>query len=94
MPVVDEIAAEYQDRVRFIAVAGRSDLAATSDVANRLISNVEWGLGDPIWDLYEVPYQPVTFLITGDDIVFETFAGVPYGADELRGRIDALLATS
>ncbi len=92
MPVVDEIAAEYGDRVRFIALAGRSDFDTTAAEAERLFSNLEWGLDDDVWDLYEVPYQPVTFLITGDDIVFERFAGVPYSPDELRSRLDELLS--
>ena len=63
-------------------------------MANQLMSNIEWGLDDSLWDLYGVPYQPVTFLITGDDIIFERFDGVPYDPDALRQRIDALLATS
>jgi hypothetical protein len=94
LPVVDEIAADYGDQVRFVAVAGRAGLSETTDIADRLISNLEWGLDDSLWDLYGVPYQPVTFLITGDDIIFERFDGVLYGPDELRERIDALLATS
>lgn len=92
MPVVDAVAAEYGDRVRFVAVAGRSDLDSTAAEAERLFSNLDWGLDDSIWELYGVPYQPVTFLITGDDIIFERFDGVPYGADELRERLEALLA--
>lgn len=91
MPVVDQIALDYQDRVRFVALAGRSDFESTAARADDLFSNLEWGLDDSVWDLYEVPYQPVTFLITGDDVIFERFAGVPYGPDELRARIDALL---
>lgn len=75
-------------------MAGRSGLSDTADVAEQLVSNLEWGLDDSIWDLYGVPYQPVTFLITGDDIIFERFDGIRYGPDELRERIDALLATS
>ncbi len=94
MPVVDEIAADYADQVRFVAVAGRSGLAETAEVAGQLISNIEWGLDDSIWDLYGVPYQPVSFLITGDDIVFERIDGVLYGPQELRQRLDALVATS
>ena len=95
MPVVDEVSADYQDEVAFLAVAGKSDLPPTADVAGRLLTdNVPWGLDDSIWDLYGVPYQPVTFLITGDDIIFDRFDGIRYGPDELRQRIDELLATS
>ena len=92
MPVVDEIAADYGDRIRFVAVAGRSDLDSSAAAADSLFSNLDWGLDDSIWDLYGVPYQPVTFLITGDDIVFERFDGVRYSEEELRGRLDALLS--
>ena len=88
------IAADYADEVRFIAVAGRADLESTAARAEELFSNLEWGLDDSAWELYQVPYQPVTFLITGDDVVFERFDGVPYGTQELRDRIDALLATN
>lgn len=86
------MAAEYGDRVRFIAVAGRSDMDSTAAAASTLFSNLEWGLDDSVWELYGVPYQPVTFLITGDDVIFERFDGIRYGPDELRERIEALLA--
>ena len=78
MPVVDQIAEDYQDRVRFVAVAGRSDLESSAAAADALFANLEWGLDDSVWDLYGVPYQPVTFLITGDDIIFERFDGIRY----------------
>jgi hypothetical protein len=86
------MAAEYGDRVRFVAVAGRSDMDSTAAVASTLFSNLEWGLDDSVWELYGVPYQPVTFLITSDDVIFERFDGIRYGPDELRERIEALLA--
>ena len=92
MPVVDEIAADYGDRVRFVAVAGRADFESSAAAADALFTNLDWGLDDSVWDLYGVPYQPVTFLITGDDIIFERFDGTPYSEDELRQRLDELLA--
>lgn len=91
MPVVDEVAADYQDDVRFVAVAGRAGLDETAERANELFALLDWGLDDGIWDLYGVPYQPVTFLITGSDVVADTWAG-PLEADEIRSRLDALVA--
>ncbi len=35
-----------------------------------------------------------THLVTGDDVIFERFAGSPYSGEELRARVEALLATS
>ena len=92
MPVVDTIAAEYGDQIRFVAVAGRSDMESTASRAAELFSNLAWGLDDSVWSLYDVPYQPVTFLITGDDLIFERFDGVRYSPEELRDRLEALLA--
>ena len=91
MPVVDEVAADYEDEVRFVAVAGRADLNSTADRADALFSRLDWGLDDAIWDLYGVPYQPVTFLISGTDVVVDTWAG-PLEADEIRDRLDTLVA--
>jgi hypothetical protein len=91
LPVVDEIAVDYGDRVRFVAVAGRADFDRTAARAGQLFSNLDWGLDDSVWDLYSVPYQPVTFLVTGDGRVFERFDGAPYSPEQLRERLDALL---
>jgi hypothetical protein len=91
LPVVDEIAADYADRVRFVAVAGRASYDKTADRAAGLFSNLEWGLDDAVWDLYNVPYQPVTFLVTGDDIVFDTWPGLR-AEEDIRAQLDALVA--
>lgn len=90
MPVVDEVSADYQDEVAFLAVAGKSDLSPTADVAGRLLTdNVPWGLDDSIWDLYGVPGQPATVLIAQGVIVDMWFGAQ---SDEfLRERIDNLI---
>jgi hypothetical protein len=90
LPVVDEVAADYDDDVRFVAVAGRGSLEDTAAEASALFSRLDWGLDDAIWDLYGVPGQPVTFLITGSDVVADTWAGA-LGEDEIRSRLDALV---
>ena len=91
MPVIDAVAPDYADRVRFIAVAGRSDLAATQARADELLSNTEWGLDESIWDLYGVRGQPVSFLITGNDVVVGNWFGAA-GEDALREALDELVA--
>jgi thiol-disulfide isomerase/thioredoxin len=91
LPVVDALAREYGDQIAFVAVAGKSDLAATAAEAERLFSPaISWGLDDSIWDLYEVPYQPASFFITGNDIVIERRAG-PVSEDEMRDLFDELI---
>ena len=91
LPVVDALAQEYGERVAFVAVAGKSDFATTEQEANRLFSPfVVWGLDDSIWDLYQVPYQPASFFITGDDVIIESYAG-PVPEDEMRAWLDELV---
>ena len=91
MPVIDEVAADYGDQVVFLAVAGRADFDVTAQRADELFSErLLWGLDDSIWDLYGVPYQPVTVLISGNDVIVDTWAGA-LGESDLRNRIDAFL---
>ncbi len=75
-----------------MAVAGRSSLDRTAAAADRLFSsNLAWGLDESIWELYGVFGQPVTFLISGDDRVIDSwFGGLP--AADIRDRLDALTA--
>ena len=91
MPVIDAVAPDYADTVRFIAVAGQSDLEATRAEAEKLLSNVEWGLDDSVWDLYGVRGQPVSYLITGNDIQVANWCGAA-GEDALRAALDELVA--
>ncbi len=91
MPVIDSVAPDYADKVRFIAVAGQSDLGSTETRAAELLTNVEWGLDDSIWDLYGVRGQPVSFLITGNDIVVGNWFGAA-GEEDLRKALDELVA--
>jgi hypothetical protein len=91
LPVVDRVAGDYQDEVTFLAVAGRSDMAATAERAPELFSdNLKWGLEPVIWDLYGVPGQPATVLITRGVIVDQWFGALD--ESELRDRIDRLVS--
>ena len=91
MPVINAVARDYADEVRCIAVAGRSDFDATEARALELLSNVDWGLDDSIWDLYGVRGQPVSFLVTGSDVIVDNWFGQK-GEEEMRDALDELVA--
>ncbi len=70
--MIDAVASDYQDTIKFVAIAGRSDLEPTAQRAEELLTgNVVWGFDESIWDLYEIFGQPASILITGDDILVE-----------------------
>ena len=93
MPVIDRVARDYLDEVRFIAVAGRSDLSTTRARAEELFHSLDWGLDDSLWELYNVPYQPYSVLISGNDVVVAEWFGAVDEA-ELRSELDRLVATT
>lgn len=97
MPVVDGLAAEYGDRVDFVAPAWKSSFEATEARANELFQSGEitWGLDEEeeIFSLYDVPYQPVTVLIAADQTVVDAWAGLR-PEDEIRVALEDLIALS
>ncbi|HUG32928.1 MAG TPA: hypothetical protein VMM14_08550 [Acidimicrobiia bacterium] len=97
MPVVDSLTAEYADDVDFVAPAWRSSFEATQERADQLFQSglVMWGLdeNEEIFELYGVPYQPVTVLIAGDGTVVEAWDGLR-AESEIRTALDALIALS
>lgn len=94
---MDALAAEYSDRVDFVAPAWKSSLEATRERAGELLPSGEimWGLDEDqdIFAKYGVPYQPVTVLIADDGTVVETWPGMR-PQDELRQSIEELIAIS
>ncbi len=95
MPVVDAIAPDYTDDVTFLAVAGRASLEATTPRAAQLLPSgaVLWALDDSVWSTYEVFGQPVTFAITADGVVADTWFGLRSEAD-IRSTLDLLASTA
>ena len=98
MPVIDRLAAEYADRVDFVAPAWKSNFELTAERAAELLPSgrIMWGLDPKPWEIfaiYGVPYQPVTVLIAGDRTVVESW---PYTRpeDEIRAALDNLIALS
>lgn len=93
MPVIEQLATEYSDRIDFVAVAWRSDLDSTAEVAASLIPSgaVQWGLDESqeIFAAYGIPYQPWTVTIV-NGVEVNRWAGV-LGEDAIRAELDALL---
>lgn len=97
MPVVDQLAAEYSDRIDFVAPAWKSSFALTEARAEELFDSgqILWGLDDDedIFQLYGVPYQPLTVLIAADRTVVEAWPGIR-DESEIRAALDGLIALS
>ena len=52
---------------------------------------VLWGYSDELWDLYGVSYQPVSILISSDDVIVNQWFGAA-GEQQLRAALDELRA--
>lgn len=97
MPVIDKVSADYADDISFLAVAWKGTEEATRARAGELIPSgrIPWGLDaeENVFQLYGIPYQPASVLITHDGIVLNSWAGA-VGEDQLRTELDALAATT
>jgi hypothetical protein len=97
LPVVDGLAAEYSDRVDFVAPAWKSSFGATESRAEELFQSGEimWGLDEEeeIFIAYGVPYQPVTVLIAADRTIVEAWDGMR-PEPEIRAALDDLVELS
>jgi len=97
LPVVDSLAAEYSEHVDFVAPAWKSSFELTQARASELFQSgqIQWGLDadEEIFQLYGVPYQPVTVLIAGDQTVVEAWDGLR-PAEEIRAALDDLIDLS
>lgn len=91
MPVVDRVAADLGDRVRFLAVAGRSTQELTAERAGELFSHLDWALADDVWRAFDVPYQPVTVLLSGgaDKVEVDRWFGA-LSEEDIRSRVERL----
>ena len=97
LPVVDRVAADYADRVDFVAPVWKSGEAAAIEAAATLFRSgqIKWGMDNEevIFGLYGVPYQPVTVLIATDRTVVEAWPGVR-SESQIRSSLDDLIALS
>lgn len=94
---MDALAAEYADRVDFVAPAWKSSLEATAARAAELFASGEimWGLDEDedIFAMYGIPYQPVTILIASDRTVVDMWPGMR-PESSLRQSIEELIEIS
>mgnify|MGYP001811714177 CR=1 FL=1 len=92
--MIDAVASDYQDTIAFVAVAGRSDFDSSAAKASELISaNVPWGFDESIWEMYDVLGQPASVMITGDDIIVDSWFGA-VGEEEIRAKFVYLLSVA
>ena len=90
---MNQISADYEGEVSFVAVAGRSSLGSSAAYADRVLDqNMLWGYDDDLWELYEVRGQPTTFLITADNKVYQGPLFRLGDESGIRAAIDDLLA--
>lgn len=96
MPVVDKLAAEYGERVAFVAPAWKGTPEATEQRARQLLPSglVAWGLDEDedIFAAYGIPYQPHTVVIDSQGQVVDSWAGTR-SESAMREVIESLLAT-
>lgn len=95
MPVVDELADEYGDRVAFVAPAWKGTFEDTAQRASELMPSGEiaWGLDEDeaIFAAYGIPYQPATVLVSAEGNQVGGWVG-GRSKDEMRQAIEGLLA--
>jgi hypothetical protein len=93
LPVIDQVAGDYQSDFEFLAIAWKSDPARAEERAAELFSdNLKWGIDESIFNLYGIPGQPASVIVTNGVIVDAWFGAI--GEGELRTRLDAALAVS
>ena len=92
LPVIDAVASDYSQDITFLAVAGKSSPEKSAQRVDDWFDqdHLIWGYSDELWELYEVHFQPVSFLISSDGVVVEKFFG-PVGDKKLRSALDRLL---
>jgi hypothetical protein len=97
LPVVDNLAAEYGDRVAFVAPAWKGTPEDTAARAAELMPSGEilWGLDEEeaVFGAFGIPYQPATVLIDSDGRIVDSWAGARSEA-EMRSALESLLAAS
>ena len=78
-----------------MAPAWKSNFGQTEARAHELFlaGQIMWGLDETVFELYGIPYQPVTVLIGADKTIVDAWPGLR-GEEEIRASIENLLAVS
>jgi hypothetical protein len=97
LPVVDNLASEYGQRVAFVAPAWKGTLEDTAARAAELMPSGEilWGLDEEeeVFGAFGIPYQPATVLIDSEGRIVDSWAGARSEA-EMRSALESLVASS
>lgn len=91
MPLIDAVASDYVEDIIFLAVAGKSSVERSAQRVGDWFDpdRILWGYDDEIWELYRAGYQPVSVLISSDDVIVDGWFG-PVDEATLRGALDRL----
>jgi thioredoxin-like negative regulator of GroEL len=93
LPVLEQVSAEYEGDVTFVAVAARSDVQTTAERAGEWLPSgrVKWAF-DPeerLWQLFGARGTPTTIVIDDAGRVVGGWPGA-LGEDNLRAVLDGL----
>lgn len=95
--MLEEISADYEGEVAFVAVGGSGTLAATGERANEWMPSgrVLWGLDESqhVWSLFGASGTPTTILLGPDGEVVAGWSGA-VGEAGMREQIELLVAGS
>ncbi|CAN5553303.1 MAG: TlpA family protein disulfide reductase [Actinomycetota bacterium] len=69
------MAEKYEGKVSFIGVSNNDSVADGKAYARELEVSYPLALAPEVWELYEVPYQPVTIVIGSDGEVASRIEG-------------------
>lgn len=88
---MDAVASDYLDDITFLAIAGSSTPEKSAARVGDWFDpdRVLWTYSDDLWNLYLVGYQPVSVLVSSDDVIVERWFGA-VGETELRAALDRL----
>ena len=88
---MDAVASDYVDDITFLAIAGSSSPEASAVRVGDWFDpdRVLWTYSDELWDLYLVGYQPVSVLVSSDDVIVDRWFGA-VGEEQLRIALDRL----
>ena len=82
--------AEENPEVVFIGVSNNDTVDAGKGYVDEFDVPYPMAHAPEVWDLYDVPYQPVTIVIAGDGTMAQRFTG-PVTGDDVGAVIDRLL---
>jgi len=85
------LAEEFEDRVTFVGVSNNDTVGDGKAYVERFSVPYPVAHSPETWDLFEVPYQPVTIVLDGDHQV-ETRINGPITYEQLREVLEDVAA--